>query len=327
MNSKSVICPQCGATLKTDNEQGRTYCEYCGYEVKFETTAEKAKKIEQMEYARVYAREKALRDAERGKKAESAVTNFIKILRFIIIAVIVIGVGIGIYEVAGLGREKISPFENIQVTFEGLDGEGRCKVNNPKYGSQVDYDFPSGELSEGEEITIRASSEEYRLTEKNRTYTVTGLDLQITDKEQMTDEVKDYIREQSKGGLDTHGDYGSEISNTPLSIYLIVGSDDSVIIDTYTATFTKDSYSRDYIVAFEYDDVYTSKGISPVIFSNMSRKGYIESIILDKENDHGPASAFDPSYCGAYTCFKSETDLENWIKSEFPGAQKFIRID
>lgn len=311
--------------MQYNAERGLLHCEYCGYKEKVETASEKAERLGKIEYARIAAREKAFLEAEKARKKESAKGTAKRVLIGILVAAVVSTIGLVGLWIGNLQKEEYDPFENLQVTFSGKDGYGQCILKTDRGG--VSYEIPEKGLSEGETITITAYSDTYRLTERSRTYTVVGLNTRLTEEEQVTDEIKAYIREQSEGILETSGDYDSEISYTPDAIYLVVENDKTTLLDVYTATITKGSYSRDYVAAIEYGDVYTENGIAPISYTNRWYFGHGIGIVLDETKDHGTISALERSYCGYFIGFKSETDLENEIKEEYPGAENLIRVE
>ena len=133
-----------------------------------------------------------------------------------------------VYTVTGLQEiKKIDPFEDFEVTFSGVSGDGNADVSIKNYEDYLDYFwYETSErygLSNGDEVTITfdvagnrewvAETYGYELYPTEKSYTVSGLteyvlqDAQVTDaavkpmmeaaERSIYDHVKDYWYEES----------------------------------------------------------------------------------------------------------------------------------
>lgn len=95
---------------------------------------------------------------------------------------------IGVFAVvtSNVAKPKANPFDYIEVSFEGTDGDGEVVIKTMSKddvdANRIDYDISKmSDLIQGETISIVADSSEYRLTEKSKTYIVEGLDEYLKD--------------------------------------------------------------------------------------------------------------------------------------------------
>ena len=198
-----MTCPKCGAVLKTDLDKGIAVCEYCETQFlieKEDTLEEIRAKAQSRAYG--YHKGKMEAEAEASKKQKYGKVKIAAIV-FGVIVVVMIASNV----VAEMAKPKVNPFDCIEVSFQGKDGEGEIAVNtvNGFEGidiNRIDFDISKErDLSQGENISIHAASEDYRLEETNKIYTVDGLDEYLTDLENIPEEALKIIHMKAESSL------------------------------------------------------------------------------------------------------------------------------
>ena len=163
-----LACPHCHGTMELNEEQTELFCPYCRHKIvmeKGETLEQLIERVKQISYAKTEGSKLAEEEAERRRKK-----NYIKGWILTIIIFFTIG-GLG-YMIMNFSKEYIEdPFENISVSFSGTNGTGHADIinNSSSKTSAISYKISKKEnLSNGENITISANSETYRLGKNNR---------------------------------------------------------------------------------------------------------------------------------------------------------------
>ena len=325
---KELICTRCGGTMIFDEEKSLITCPYCDYAEKVETLEDKVKEAEEIEYAKQLARERAKRKAE-GADHSTADVKSKPVLNFmskfltstgviIILAVILIIISAVYSAVKFLNREAYNPFESADVSFSGTDGEGELSIeidDEHKYNVEFFADS-NGALHEGQKIIIKAKSDSYKLTEKEKEFTVSGLNVRVQRKEQITPDVIEYLHAQSVSKQNKETGYDDiKVSYKPLCVYVIGGKDISTVLDVWTITYKADGKSSSYLWVVDYKQVFTSSGIAPVSFEDAYEVGSYKSV----RSDSGHKCSF--------TGYDSTEQLEAAIYKDLSNADSVEKID
>ena len=163
-------------------------------------------------------------------------------------------------------KPQINPFDYIRVSFQGKDGEGEIvlemvNVSEKVDINRVDFDISKDDwLLEGESITIQASSDDYRLSERTKTYIVEGLDEYLKDLENLPKEAIDFIHAQSetalKLNLEDSKATGAFVDMKPVKLFLATdGKQTNVLYDVFEAHFKTDDEELTYYVVAAFDEV------------------------------------------------------------------------
>ena len=142
---------------------------------------------------------------------------------------------------------EANPFELITVSFEGLNGEGQAEIRDVKSKNDIDpnlidYEIsPKSSLSEGQNVTVSAKSEKYRLNPNEKQYQVSGLDLYLDDVNKLSSKQLDLLHSSSLSVLDesigskSHLD---EISNEYVTSYFFTNhKKNNILVDVYKYSF------------------------------------------------------------------------------------------
>lgn len=198
MNDKTkntnMICPKCGVHLEVkEYNYDSIECPYCDYkriEPKRKSVAEQMDHVEKVTYASEEGRLKAAEESDERRTKR-------KIKRIVIgvsIAIVVVLASVGIRRIS---LPKVDPFTSIDVECSGFDGKGKCQItmlNDSEEGkdvnvNKINYTLSSDEdLSSGQTVTVRTSSDDYRLSETKKVYTVSGLEEYLVSVDQLSED-------------------------------------------------------------------------------------------------------------------------------------------
>lgn len=262
-----MSCPKCGAPLKTDLKNEKAVCEYCGYYALIEqedTLDEIRAKAQSKSYG--YHKGKLQAEAEADKREKR---NSIKV------KVIVIGI-IGLIAmvsmtVQNLSMPRVNPFDCIEVSFRGNDGKGEVVIDSVYTNENIDPNYidfaisKENNLAQGDIITIQATSEEYRLTEKIKTYRVEGLDEYLKELENIPEEALEIIHTKAESVLDINLDssknVGAFVDMKPVKLFLVTdGKQTNELYDVFEVHFMTGEGEKTYYVAACFDDVIVRNG-------------------------------------------------------------------
>lgn len=225
MNSKSLICPNCGAPIKPADGSRKVECEYCGHVVLLENEEDRKKRLRELAYEREKAKhqvEDERRKADRGRKIKT------RLLVFGIIFAIAVGSATYTY----YSRPACDPSKYMTVDFTGADGDGRAEISTRSEDgidvNAIHYELSSErDLSEGDVITVTATSDNYRLTTGSWQVPVTGLDLYLSDLDSLSDEMialihrkTDEINDRNLHGFSGLRDVNQVVSQEHVAFYL-----------------------------------------------------------------------------------------------------------
>ncbi len=340
-NVITLKCPQCGANTELHEVDGRRVvtCPYCGYsevrdrEPEPESREEHDARLQQLVREREQARAQAERAFSRQQNAPAKKVG--RILLAVLALPVVIGLVLGIYSsvFGDPTRERIDPFQNADVAFSGVDGFGKISVSGV---SGVRYTCSDdGLLHEGDSVTVSAQSDTFNLTEKKREYTVTGLDLYVTDAGQVTDAMLEMLRTKTAEAISKEFDAtGSMLSSATKhyehyewaekGLYFVTdGEDENHLIEAVEMTFTRGEDTVTAYAAYELEDVIIRRNsISAFTWED---SGFLGGFIDIGSITSGSNGAFG-SYMGIMQGFESEAEIERWINGNFAHLNKLQRL-
>ncbi len=309
-----LVCDQCGGMMTFSADRKEMHCEYCGNIVILPDTEQEEKVA--------YAKRKAELDAqhehyEKQKRAERKHLNVSKLIALLFV--------VGLFLIPAsctlipyLFRPVINPFDYIDVTFEGIDGQGSATVELIKTNGHITNleDLcisvsKTDDLSENEVIIISTKPFEspcrHSITSKE--YVVKGLELFLSDLNSMDENAEKIIHQKSLQILGMAIDDKPQFS-TPKheKFYLLSDGDkENVLYDVfscewelvegYSETIYLVAYYTDIIVhngdnaTFSYDDcMYTGNLVSKGSYANSSVFGFdsLEDIEIDLNTNHAP---------------------------------------
>ena len=244
MKMVDLTCPKCGANIETDPKMDKAVCKFCGYQAlieKEDTLEEIAAKSQSKSYG--YHKGKLQAEAEMAKEESLQKKKTVKVVLIALAALMIMSVFIVV--ILQVSKPKANPFDCIEVTFEGTDGEGEVVVKKAgKDGvdaNQIDYEISrSSGLIQGETIRISAKSTEYRLTEKSKTYVVEGLDEYLKEISDIPDETLELIIQKGKSAQESNLSSEKEAFETvkPVKLLLLTdGERKNQLYVIYEATF------------------------------------------------------------------------------------------
>ncbi len=192
MKTYDTTCPKCGATMNLIAQQEKLCCPYCNHTVLIDLE-DTPKDIHDKEFAKSYGYHKGKYKAESEYGVQKASAKTAKI---VVIVIVTVFLAVGIISAALTclpvvfsfsaissaiaNRPEINPFDYIEVSFTGTDGQGtlvitelvneEIAVDAIEFEASEEYD-----LSVGDKVRITASSIDYKLTETVKIYTVENL--------------------------------------------------------------------------------------------------------------------------------------------------------
>jgi len=306
-----LTCPKCGGNMERDTERHLLHCPYCGHEVMLQHSD--ADSIREKAYARQQGILQANAEAEKKKKFNKIKAGLIVV--GVIFAFIFVGA------VFNALQPKVDPFPYITVEFSGTTGEGRAEVIrqaapdgdvNPQ---DIYYTVdPSRYLSEGETVTVTASSSTYKLSPTKKTFKVEGLDTYLAELDSLSDKALEMIHNKSDMTVDRATD-GLGISLTPTTVtpcmmYLTTdGKTGNTLYDIYKAEYPeKDgSFAERYIVVYYKNLIVRDTEEPTMSYDNTMYTGQI-------------IETLDKSYGGYVTGYKSLKDAKADILSHQSSA-------
>lgn len=294
-----LICDQCGGMMKFNEDKTEMHCEYCGNIVILPDKEQDAKVA--------YAKRKAELEAqhsyyEKRKRKERRHLNLSKLIALLVVAGIFL-IPASCVGVVWLCRPTVNPFDYIEVSFKGVDGEGKVVVelvksdDNIKNTNDLGLEVsPDRNLSEGDTVTVYAKSLEsgYRFSESKRQYTVEGLELYLTDLNDMDDNVIELIHRKSEQLVGMVIEDKPQITDVEHEKFYLLsdGEQENLLYDVYKATWElADGTDKTiYLVAY-YENIITHNGDNAT-FSYESAM-YTGSIISTSSYQNGVVTAFE----------------------------------
>ncbi|MGY3776714.1 hypothetical protein [Helcococcus sueciensis] len=205
MDKIELICPKCGGKVDINEKQTRVKCRYCGYEailVEDKNEEFNVRMVEEESYAKTKGELRAKRQHQRRSTLSGFATTI-----FVVLILSVIGWILVSFELNS--RPLVDPFEYIDVKFTGMTGDGEAEIIKKDIGdddispSNIGYRLDKhSNLIEGESVIVEAESEKYRLSKKNKSYKVKGLEVYLYDLKLLDQEALDLLEKKSLGYLD-----------------------------------------------------------------------------------------------------------------------------
>lgn len=264
-----MTCPKCSATMKPDMQQERAVCEYCGYQMLIERE-DTIEEIRAKAQAKSYGYHKGRLRAEAEAKASGKGKH-----RGAKIAIAVVGVIVLLSIFSTLVQEaskpQVNPFDCIDVSFQGKDGDGEVVLKTKSAAEGIDANLIEFDISkernlfQGETISISAASDDYRLSENTKSYIVEGLDEYLKDLDNIPEEALEIIHLKAESVLELNLDRsktsGHFVEMKPVKLFLITdGEQTNRLYDVYEARFSTNAGEVTcYVVAY-FDDVIVRDG-------------------------------------------------------------------
>lgn len=267
MKMIDLTCPQCGANIEPDPKGEKAVCKYCGYQALLEredTLEEIAAKAQSKSYG--YHKGKLQAEAEMARETSGQQKKTMPVALIVIIALVVIGVFVVV--TSNVAKPEVNPFDCIEVSFEGTDGDGEVVMKTISKddvdANRIDYDISKmSDLTQGETISIVADSSEYRLSEKSKTYVVEGLDEYLKDINDIPEETLQLIHQKAKSVQELNLSHDEEAfeSMKPVKLFLLTdGERKSQLYVVHEVTFTTENGKITCYVSTGFDGVVLRKG-------------------------------------------------------------------
>ena len=277
MKMLDMTCPKCGATMQVDAEKEQAVCQYCGalFLLEQEDTLEE---IQAKAEAKAYGYHKGKLAAEERAAAHKK-KNRIKIHIPVIVITAIVLLGVISYMSQEVAKPLVNPFDCIAVSFQGTDGDGEIviEITNAVEGidvNRIEYDISKEyDLLQGENVSIEASSNEYRLAETTKVYIVEGLDEYLKDLEELPKEALEMIHMQAEEVLELNLDgtkaVGYFVDMKPVKLFLATdGKQTNELYDVFEVRFATGDGEEIYYVLACFDNVIVRNGEQT--FLNMS---------------------------------------------------------
>ncbi len=300
MNKKyDLVCDQCGGMMQYNENRTEMHCEYCG-NIVIIPDKEQQEKI-------AYAKRKAELDAqhryyEKEKRKERRHLNVSKLIALLIVFGIV-SIPFIIAAAGYIFRPTINPFDYIEVSFSGVDGEGVAEVeltkSDRKIGNLEDLCITvskSYNLSENEIITITTSDWESPCwhSKNIQEYTVTGLELFLSDLNDIDEDAEKLIHQKSEQLIGMAIDNKPQITNLEFEKFYLLSDDDknNLLYDVYSATWelVEGEDKTIYLVAY-YTDIIVHGGENATF--SYDECMYTGDILSEGSFQNGAVTAFE----------------------------------
>lgn len=266
-----MTCPKCGATMTPNVEKGLVECEYCGHRALIEQE-DSAEEIQAREQSRAYGYHRGRLQAEaeaRDKAAKKEKLRTVKRAAIIIGAILLLVVLMNAGQM--FSKPRVNPFECIEVSFQGKDGDGEIMVELRSPAENIDPHQIDLEISrrnnlyQGDTVTIEASSDVYFLTESTKVYTVEGLDEYLKDLNNIPKEALALIHARAESVLELNLDgckaVGVFVDMKPVKLFLNTdGKQTNELYDVFEVNFTTNAGDVTYYVMACFDDVIIHDG-------------------------------------------------------------------
>ena len=290
--AKDMTCPQCGAQMAFNKETRELSCSWCGHKELLPKEPPTQAEIQ-----------------ERGKRR-------LMLIKLAVFAGIALTIGT-IFAVVFLMKTPVDPFEYLDVTFSGINGEGkvnvRVKHNDYFVRSDLDITYNSkayiGDLNEGDKlkITVNERNDDLRFTSHDKTYTVEGLELFVTDLNSLSDKAVQAIHDKTESlnkrnitPMLTQAEPDLKKAEPKKMMLLTDGDTSNTLFDIYEATFK------------------TSKGDKTVYlmvyFEGLIANG--DDIRYDSAMYKGSIITLGEWYDGTLSCYETLKDAEMAVKNQ-----------
>jgi len=252
----SLVCPSCGGNMKLSTDGKKAVCPYCGHEMLIDQEEDIARK----EYERRMARARAEEDIKdlkiRNQKKRRAKGWLIALC--VIAGICLIGAfipGSAMHEL--VFPKVVDPFENVNVTFSGMSGEGKAELQitgngAAEYADSDNFEItPEKNLSNGDTVTVKGKAPAgLKFEPSQKQFTVEGLTEWVLQTDQLDEEnlaaihanTERLIREDWKEILSSS--LAEDMTIAPYRLYLFVANDKdeyerNVLYDAYEVNVTR----------------------------------------------------------------------------------------
>lgn len=324
MKKIDITCPRCKAILDVNESRTEATCGFCGYKClieKGETLEEAVKRAKEISYATQDGRNRADEAAEKRKK----ISKIKKIIITIIVIIFILG---GCSAVNYLSKEYVNdPFSNVEVSFSGVDGEGKAAIKATKDDCETSYMLSKDKkLSENETINILAVSNKCRFGSYKKEITVTGLLKYINNLSDINENIRKYINEKSISFQKSKVESGYSFKGTivdvkPYKIYLGLVDGENILFDISEMEIsagTDNTYHK-YVVT-KYENV--------IFYDEETLVKYDSQEAIGKTINAGDCNqnnALGKDYIGFMTGFYVEEDIEDYINQKYAKDMKLYK--
>lgn len=264
MDKIDLICPQCGANLTVNEDHTKAKCSYCGFTSlikKEESLEDLSHRLEELSYANEKGEMRAALEAEKVRSRRS------KTSMLITIGVIALAIYIFI-KVNDSKKVQVNPFDYVNVSFNGTTGQGIAKmkidVNDEDINPyDIDYEIkPTEKLEEGDKVTVTAKSSIYKLQSEKKVYQVEGLDLFLSDINELSEDAMNAIHTSASETIDMALSYAGKnnvsIEKNNFATYLLTNKkDNNILYDVFEVNFEMDGQTSTIYMATYFENVIT----------------------------------------------------------------------
>ncbi len=278
MKNTNINCKNCGAVMQYNQNRTELNCEYCGNKIILPTAESEKQRAYERRKGELQAQHEA--DRKRQSDARKAFLRSKWIAFAIAFGIVFLPVIISL--AVWLNRPAINPFDFIEVSFYGDNGYGKVNIELTQSGFGInsvhDLDLKISRedyLYEGDTLTVIAndSAADYRFSEKKRTYIVEGLNVYLTDLNDLDEKSIELIHQSTEllNDRNIEPSYGVTpndfIDYEHEKFYLLTdGKNDNILFDVYNARFRlKDDSIRTVYLVVYYENIFVnnaSKDIS-----------------------------------------------------------------
>lgn len=260
MKVQDMTCPKCGATMTYNAEKSKAECAYCGYRMLIEQRESISQLRERMR-SQAYGYHRGKLEAQEEAERRRKLRKFRNIAIFI--GVLVLFICIANFSKV-MSKPKVNPFDLVQISFQGTDGQGEVLVEQLSGEADVnliDYRISKSHgLFQGETITVEATSEAYRLGETTRTYVVEGLDEYLKDLSDIPKDALELIHAKAENvlklNLDNSKNAGYFVDMKPVKLFLTTdGKQKNELYDVFEVGFSVNGEESVYYVLACFEDV------------------------------------------------------------------------
>lgn len=272
MKMIDLNCPKCGAPINPDMEKDRCECKYCGHQMlieKEDTLEEIAAKAQSKSYG--YHKGKLQAEAEAGIIREGAVLQKKSIQVALIIIIVLAVIGMATTMIKNFAKPRINPFDYIEVSFQGTDGDGELVMQTISKDNvaphHIEYEISKAwDLMQGETISIVAASSEYRLTETFKTYIVEGLDEYLKSMEDIPEGALELIHQKALSEQELNLSHvkktGVFVDMKLVKLFLLTdGARNNMLCVVHEVKISTEEGDTIRYVSTGYEDVVLRKGV------------------------------------------------------------------
>ena len=204
-------------------------------------------------------------------------------------------------------KQRVDPFPYVTVEFSGVSGEGKAELKRGNYPASVNEYYlgyqvePRERLSNGDTVTVQATSDRYRLTKSVEKYTVTGLDSYLSDLDSLDSTKLEMLHSTSLAAIrktyfpnSISGIKRSEeISAKPVKLVLLSKGNKNVLSDIFEMTYRgPDGKEKTVYQCTRYRNVLFRSGNNTSFdYSTYMATGH--SVYLGSTTNDDTASGYD----------------------------------